>query len=84
MKYRKKPLDVEAFQYKADGPTPVPDWFCVALRDGVAKWYDDRLVINTLEGQMQVSPNDYIIKGIKGEIYPCKPDIFEARYDEVL
>ena len=41
------------------------------------------LYINTLEGQMQVSPRDWIIKGVKGEFYPCKPDIFEATYEEV-
>ena len=42
-----------------------------------------RLLIYTLEGTMEVSKNDYIIKGIKGEFYPCKPDIFEESYDMV-
>lgn len=41
------------------------------------------LVIETLEGNMEASLNDYIIKGIKGEFYPCKPDIFEASYEKV-
>lgn len=41
------------------------------------------LYINTLGGRMQVSPRDWIIKGVKGEFYPCKPDIFEATYEEV-
>jgi hypothetical protein len=40
-------------------------------------------VINTLEGNMDVTPDDYIIRGVKGEIYPCKPDIFEATYEPV-
>lgn len=42
------------------------------------------LFINTLEGQTLATENDYIIKGIKGEFYPCKPDIFEATYEPVI
>ena len=44
---------------------------------------DDIFLIKTLEGDLKVSPGDYIIKGIKGEIYPCKPDIFEESYERV-
>ncbi|MGY5764961.1 hypothetical protein ACXET9_07170 [Brachybacterium sp. DNPG3] len=55
-------------------------------RDRVAKgWYTDPSdgapVIRTLEGDMRVSPGDYVIRGVKGEFYPCKPDVFEATYE---
>ncbi len=43
-----------------------------------------RMEIKTLEGDMVANPGDYIIKGVKGEIYPCKPDIFELTYEEVM
>jgi hypothetical protein len=50
-------------------------------------WYLDPatgdLMIRTLEGDMRVSPGDYVIRGVQGEFYPCKPDIFEATYEEV-
>lgn len=45
------------------------------------RWVGNSLVISTLEGEMTASPGDYIIKGIKGEVYPCKPDIFEQTYE---
>ena len=41
-------------------------------------------MIRTLEGDMVVMPGDYIIRGVKGELYPCKPDVFEATYESVL
>ena len=50
------------------------------------EWESERdggIVIHTLEGDMRADPEDWIIKGVKGEFYPCKPDIFEATYDEV-
>lgn len=50
-------------------------------------WYIDpangNLLIRTLEGDMRVTPGDYVIRGVQGEFYPCKPDIFEATYDAV-
>ncbi|MFI2213046.1 hypothetical protein [Streptomyces sp. NPDC020141] len=45
---------------------------------------DGLIVIRTLEGDMKVSPGDYVIRGVQGEFYPCKPGIFTATYDEVL
>lgn len=47
------------------------------------KYTTDELFINTLEGEMRVDIGDFIIRGVKGELYPCKPDIFEATYDSV-
>lgn len=76
-KYRKKPVVVEAQLYTH------------GMEDGYVQDSTDMddvkqiPVINTLEGQMIVSPGDYIITGIKGERYPCKPDIFEATYELV-
>ena len=48
---------------------------------GVDGWINLRIVIKTLEGELTVSPGDWIIRGVKGELYPCKPDIFAATYE---
>lgn len=83
--YRKKPIEVEAFQVRYKNKLiECPDWFKLAAIYGdVIETDGDKLLIKTLEGIMEVSDKDYIIKGVKGEIYPCKPDIFEMSYDEV-
>ena len=95
MKYRKKPVVIDAFQYEgdlkgSDGNYYVPDWAVVAFEDGVM-YYDNfvpgeppcELFINTLEGIHHVSINDYVIRGVKSELYPCKPDVFEQTYEKV-
>lgn len=74
--YRKKPVIIEAEQWFAKGHCPV--W----AQEFVTE-YNDKFCVDTLEGIMTGNPGDWIIKGIKGEIYPCKPDIFEATYEEV-
>lgn len=82
--FRKKPVVIEAVRLRADGPTPTPDWLCEALRDGRAYWVDEpapRLVIRTLEGDVRADLGDWIIRGVKGELYPCKPDIFAETYE---
>ncbi|AXH71158.1 hypothetical protein BSP36_113 [Bacillus phage BSP36] len=83
-KYRKKPVEVEAFLFNVD---PYPDWFSekVESRNIVVGYEGDSAfcLIPTLEGQMYGSAGDYIIRGIQGEIYPCKADIFEATYEKV-
>ncbi|MED3574506.1 hypothetical protein [Cytobacillus praedii] len=88
--YRKKPVEVEAFKFYVD---PMPDWFMdkvssneIILRNCNYNRYsaDEAFCrINTLEGVMEGRGGDYIIKGIQGEVYPCKPDIFEKTYDLV-
>lgn len=83
-KYRKKPVVIEAVQFFDDAATiaTISDFVGVDLRVN----YENnlpRMFIETLEGIMAASPGDYIIKGIKGEFYACKPDIFEASYDLV-
>ena len=93
MKCRKKPVVVEAFQYDgdlkgSDGKYYVPDWAIEAIENKVM-FYDSsdtdtppcELYIKTLEGIHHVSVGDYIISGISGEIYPCKPAIFEKTYE---
>jgi hypothetical protein len=84
-KYRKKPIVVEAFQWTPD-QTEDPDWFIDAMANGCAFFAESiphTLKINTLEGVMNVAHGDYIIQGVNGEIYPCKPDIFYKTYDIV-
>lgn len=87
MKYRKKPVEVEAIRWIGD-PDDNENLSAVsALGNAITRvlevYKDGRLDIQTLEGVMTASPGDYIIKGVKGEIYPCKPDIFAASYSPV-
>lgn len=79
MKYRKKPVIIEAIQWTGENPKDCMK-FCSS---GVADVNNDTILIKTLEGTMMASKNDFIIKGIKGEFYPCKPDIFEQTYEKV-
>lgn len=80
MKYRKKPVVIEAVQWdgKADTANTFigTDWRYGGTGGGA-------IIIPTLEGEMCGEVDDWIIKGIKGEFYPCKPDIFEATYEKV-
>ena len=81
MKYRKKPVVIEAVQWTGDNWIEVSKFLGDSYSDPIRNSRD--LFIDTLEGTMMANPNDWIIKGIKGEFYPCKPDIFEATYDLV-
>ena len=106
MKYRKKPIVIEAFQIKKpivieafqmtrtrrDDNSDWPEWLDCAWQmvPGEGALFIDaddpaqeRLVIGTLEGVHRVQWNDWIIRGVKGELYPCKPDIFAATYESV-
>lgn len=81
-KYRKKPVVIDAFKWTG-GPDQIedPEWIVSRMKMGQVSFADGRMFIKTLEGIMEAQPGDYIIRGIKGEIYPCKPDIFEATYE---
>jgi hypothetical protein len=85
--YRKKPVVIEAFQFSYG--CGFPEWFAEKISAaevfvyGRAHENGPHVLIPTLEGEMTASPGDWIIQGVKGEIYPCKPDIFTATYDEV-
>jgi hypothetical protein len=85
MQYRKKPLVIEAFEvHPDDGRTRQlpPMWLVNAMLAGIVKALPNGgLTIGTLEGEMHASVGDWIIKGVKGELYPCKPDIFAATYE---
>ena len=85
MLYVKKPVVVEAFKLGTD---PQPEWFRNKVKNSKAIINYDiggmSVDIETLEGWHRASPGDYIIKGVKGEIYPCKPDIFALTYEEVV
>ena len=83
MRYRKKPVEIEAIQLNANNACEVLT-FCNENGNIVASSEDcGAISIKTLEGTMLASIGDYVIKGVKGEFYPCKPDIFEATYDRV-
>ena len=79
--YRKRPVTVEALQYTGQNGSELRAW----LHEGGATYSTEGwpLAILTLEGQLEVSPGDFVIRGVRGEFYPCKPDIFEATYEAV-
>lgn len=85
MKFRKKPVTIEAIQY-------IPHETCALVAEFIGEYHDPEAcmeegtnpnyVIHTLEGDMEAAPGDWIIKGVQGEFYPCKPDIFEQTYEK--
>jgi hypothetical protein len=79
MKYVKKPVVVEAFQFGVDD---APEWFTkeYGLQVVFHGGFPNKCIIRTLEGVMEVLEGNFIIKGIQGEIYPCKEDIFKETY----
>jgi len=80
MKYRKKPVVIDAVQWTGSNLSEIADLIGRADNVFVA---GNTIKIKTLEGVMVASPGDWIIIGVKKEIYPCKPDIFSATYDPV-
>ncbi len=83
MKYRKKPVVIEAVQFKDDPDTLVE--ISELMQSNLIVSYENPdkpvIKIETLEGTMEASVGDYIIRGVNGEIYPCKPDIFAKTYE---
>ena len=83
MKYVKKPIPVEAFCPKDTELINWPDWFTnnkystIECKDGVVS-----IFIDTLEGVMKCSLDDYIVQGVDGELYPCRRDIFLKTYEK--
>ena len=80
MKFRKKPITVEAIQFTGHNDIECMK-FCPIATDPIDRVAS--LLIPTLEGIMKCNIGDWIIKGVKGELYPCKPDVFEATYEPV-
>ncbi len=97
-KYRKKPVVIEAMRFHAytmalepwSGAPHGGDLYQWLTLNGAKFWLDQKsdgpayLVIDTLEGPMRADVGDWIIKGVAGEFYPCKPKIFEATYEVVV
>ena len=81
-KYRKLPITVSAIQYKIDAESVQEVLNFVSDKCNLG-FLGDFIIIGTLEGNMTVSPYDYIIKGVNGEFYPCRQEIFEKTYEEV-
>ncbi len=77
MKYKTKPVEIEAVEYQGDNEVQIIAWSGGKIEKGLL----NNLIIPTLEGEMKASVGDFIIKGLKGEFYPCKPDIFEMKYE---
>lgn len=87
-KYRKKTVEIEAFKWTGDiNQTEDPIWIIEAIKKGIVWFAEDsvngkrEMIIRTLKGNHRAQRGDYIIKGVNGEIYPCKPDIFEINYE---
>lgn len=85
MKYIKKPVVIEAFEYTGEYVVENwPDWALQAYSENQIFYIDfDGMYIRTLEGLMRVSVGDYVIQGVQGELYPCKPDIFKQTYERL-
>jgi hypothetical protein len=86
-KFRKKPVVIEAMRFAGTKESACEILSWAGPRCGIEHRYTalpsapEVLVIETLEGAMRAVPGDYVIRGVKGEFYPCKPDIFDATYE---
>lgn len=77
LNYRKKPVIIQAIQWTGDNKKEISEFVGIYFKD------KESVIIPTLEGDLTAQIGDFIIKGVKGEFYPCKPDIFEATYEIV-
>jgi len=89
-KFRKKPVVIEAVlasvlikNAKESNCPEQPEWIRKLVDEQTIVFADDAIFIETLEGTMRAEVDDYIIQGVNGEVYPCKPDIFHKTYEEV-
>lgn len=82
-KFRKKPVVIEAEQFTNENKDRVFNWMRGNRAADFSKTGEPVLRIYTLEGVMTANLGDWVIKGVKGEFYPCKPDIFEQTYEAV-
>jgi hypothetical protein len=80
MRFRKKPVEIEAVQWTGKNADEIRRFMDT---DHLHFSDYERIEIDTLEGRVYAAVGDWIIKGVKGEFYPCKPDIFEMTYEEV-
>ena len=82
-KFRKKPVVIEAYQYTQKGDNYRPDWFQDAVSENKIITFTDHVLIQTLNGFIRAELNEWVVKGVQDEFYPCKPDIFEQTYEAV-
>ena len=81
MKFKKKPIVIEAIQFDGTNGEEIEKFTkCVARRLAT---HTPLMIVSTYKGDVQARTGDWIIKGVKGEFYPCKPDIFEETYDKI-
>lgn len=78
--YRKKPVEIYAVQWTSRNVCEIAEM----MGGRVTISNRDEIIIDTLEGEMRASPYDWIIRGVRGEFYPCKPEIFAETYEAVL
>lgn len=85
MKYRKKPVVIDAMQFNGNNQFEIMRWIESLDTQRHITWHftNGKIEIPTLEGVMSCSKDDWVIRGVSGEFYPCKPDIFELTYEEV-
>lgn len=84
IQYRKKPVVVQAVQWNGNNYENILNYlFSTDLPNNPIRQYGNQLIIKTLEGDMTTELYDYVIKGIHGEIYPCKPEIFKKTYEPI-
>lgn len=83
MKYRKKPVEIEAYQVSNKDIIDSPTWVMDAVDRGVVSLNDSFYTIKTLEGTMSGRYGSWLIRGVKGELYSCTDEIFQQTYDEV-
>lgn len=84
-RFRKRPVEVDAadaLKAAAHAWSDLPSWLAEAYENCTVFFEHDCVSIKTLEGVMRAEPGDWIIKGVKGELYPCKPDVFAATYED--
>ena len=80
-RFRKRPVEIDA--YRLPLGDQMPDWLSEAVALGRVQAYGDGARIDTLEGLLTATPGDWIIRGVKGELYSCKPDVFALTYESV-
>ena len=79
-RYKTKPCEIEAIQYTVDNLAEILQWGKGKINFNIK---NGNIYIDTLEGRMRADVYDYIIKGLRDEFYPCKPDVFEKKYNRI-
>lgn len=84
MHYRKKPIVIEAIQYTGDNYQLLKNWIGLENIDYSESPRSNTLVVKTQHGPLEVIPTDWVIKGVQGEYYPCRDDVFKETYEEAV